>query len=157
MSDDLKERILKGFPGKMENQQAFIMQFVMEEAQKGNPPPPRDVLEKTIDEMVSEGTFEKKGGLLILKVERASPVMMEEEEDIPVTEITGDFTELQMMILKGFQGKFENRTALVMNAIMSAAQKGEAPPAKEELEKSIDELIGNGTLEVKGNMLIKKI
>ncbi|MFW9997146.1 MAG: hypothetical protein ACFFD4_34195 [Candidatus Odinarchaeota archaeon] len=157
---DLKDKLIKSFPGKMENKQAFVMQFVMEEAQKGNPPPARDELDKVIEELVSEGVFEKKGDLLILKVERKAPILLEDEEEevpVPSAEIKGDFNECQLKILMAFQGKYENRTALVMNAIMNDVSKGNPPSPKEELEKSIDELIEKEAIEVRGNMLIKKV
>ncbi|MHA2294400.1 MAG: hypothetical protein ACXAEU_26215 [Candidatus Hodarchaeales archaeon] len=159
MSQELKDNLLKAFPSKMENRQAFIMQFVMEQAQKGNPPPSRDALDKAIEELVSEGVFEIKGDLLILKVDKPSAAIIDDEElsPAPVIQINGDFSENQLMILSAFQGKFENRTALVMNAVMNEVSKGNPPPPKDELEKSIDELIESGTLEVKGSMLIKKI
>ncbi|MFX0124511.1 MAG: hypothetical protein ACFFAE_12835 [Candidatus Hodarchaeota archaeon] len=163
MSKELKEKLLKEFPGKMENEQAFIIQFIMKEAQQGNKPPSKGEMEKSIQEMIKDGTFEKKGSLLILKASK--PTIMpveeaeEEEEEFPVlsaSSIKGDFTENQKKILAAFQGKFENRMAIVMNATMAELSQGRKPPEKEALERSIDELIENGTLELKGSLLIKR-
>ncbi|MFW9904806.1 MAG: hypothetical protein ACFFFH_10770 [Candidatus Thorarchaeota archaeon] len=162
MSQKLKEKLLKEFPGKMENKQAFVIQFIMNEAQKGNKPPSKDEIEKCIQAMIKEGTFEIKDALLILKTPKTSiqPVIIEEEEEnfpiISSTSIKGNFTENQKRILAAFQGKFEDRTAIVMNATMAELSQGKKPPEKEALEKSIDELIENGTLELKGSLLIKK-
>jgi hypothetical protein len=162
MSKKLKEKLLKEFPGKMENEQAFIIQFIMNEAQKGNKPPSKEEIEKSIQTMIKEGTFEKKGPLLILKVSQPTIQPLEEEEedeDFPVisaSSIKGNFTENQKKILAAFQGRFEDRTAIVMNATMAELSQGKKPPEKEALERSIDELIKNGTLELKGSLLIKK-
>ncbi|MHA1450137.1 MAG: hypothetical protein ACTSP4_12020, partial [Candidatus Hodarchaeales archaeon] len=114
MSENIKEMMIRAFPGKMENRQAFIMQFVMEQTAKGAKPPPRDEIDATINEMISEGIFKEKNGLLILKVE--ATVKEDEEETGPPTrvEITGDYNDLQVKILSAFQGKFEKKTALIM-------------------------------------------
>ncbi|MHA2224365.1 MAG: hypothetical protein ACXAC8_04135 [Candidatus Hodarchaeales archaeon] len=157
----LKERLIQEFPGKVENERAFIMQFVVNEALNGRKVPPKEEIEKTINEMSKDGTFEKKGELLILKIKR--PILLpelEEEPDIQntLTELNnGGYTEIQQKILSVFEGKYENREAIVMNATVQALSQGKTPPKKDELEKSIDELIEKGTLELKGNILIKKI
>jgi hypothetical protein len=164
LSKELKEKLLKEFPGKMENEQAFIIQFIMNEAQQGNKPPSKDEIENCIQEMIKDGTFEKKGPLLILKVTKSTVMPLgeeveEEEEDFPVistSSIKGNFTENQKKILAAFQGKFEDRTAVIMNVTMAELSQGKKPPDKEALERSIDELIENGTLEPKGSLLIKK-
>ncbi|MFX0204800.1 MAG: hypothetical protein ACFFDT_02355 [Candidatus Hodarchaeota archaeon] len=162
MSQKLKEKLLKEFPGKMENEQAFLIQFIMNEAQKGNKPPSKEEIEKCIQAMIKEGTFEKKNDLLILKTPKTTIQPFkeeEEEEDFPVistSSIKGNFTENQKKILAAFQGKFEDRTAIIMNATMAELSQGKKPPGKVALEKSIDELIENGTLELKGSLLIKK-
>ncbi len=163
MSKELKEKLLKEFPGKMENEQAFVIQFIMNEAQQGNKPPSKDEIDNCLQEMIKDGTFEKKDSLLILKVTKPSVMPLEEvgeeEEDLPiisVSSIQGDFTENQKKILAAFQGKFEDRTAIVMNIAMAELSQGRKPPEKETLERSIDELLENGTLELKGSLLIKK-
>lgn len=161
MPKELKEKLLKEFPGKMENEQAFIIQFIMNEAQEGNKPPPKDEIEKCIQTMIKDGTFEKKGPLLILKTQKPTiqPLEEEEEEEFPListSSIKGNFTENQKKILAAFQGKYEERTAIVMNATMADLSQGKKPPEKEVLERSIDELIEKGTLELKGSLLIKK-
>ncbi|UCE14545.1 MAG: hypothetical protein JSV04_05040 [Candidatus Heimdallarchaeota archaeon] len=165
MSEQLKDKLLKEFPGKMENEQAFIMQYVIKEAQQGNKPPSKEELQKCINEMISEGIFDKEGSLLILratsnasmKVEELEIETEEEFQVVPTSSITGNYTETQKMILAAFQGKYENRTAIVMNATMAELSQGKSPPAKDLLEKSIDELISKGVLEPKGVLLIKKI
>lgn len=166
MSNKLKEKLLIEFPGKMENEQAFIIQYMMKEAQKGTKPPSKDEIDKCIQQMVDEGIFERKESLLILKASKAaSPVpeieeMEENEEEIPIistSSIKGDFTENQKKILASFQGKFENRSAIIMNATMAEISQGKKPPDKEILEKSIEELLDKGTLELKGQLLIKKM
>ena len=162
MSKEMKEKLIKVFPGKMENEQAFIIQFIMNEAQQGNKPPSKEEIEKCIQTMIKEGSFEKKGPLLILKLSQPTIQPLEdeeEEEDFPVisvSSIEGNFTENQKKILAAFQGKYENRTAIIMNATMAELSQGNQPPKKEVLERSIDELIENGTLELKGSLLIKK-
>jgi len=161
MSKELKEKLLREFPGKMENEQAFIIQFIMNEAQQGNKPPPKDEIEKAIQIMIKDGTFEKKGSLLILKAPKPTTQQLEkeEEEDLPListSSINGNFTENQKKILTAFQGKYEDRTAIIMNATIAELSQGKKPPNKEILERSIDELIEKGTLELKGSLLIKK-
>lgn len=165
MSKKLKEKLLKEFPGKMENEQAFIIQYIVNEAQQGNKPPSKDKLEKCITKMVKEGIFERKGPLLILKdPEPASMTPKEEEEEekeelsfVSLSSSKGTFTENQKKILAAFQGKYENRSAILMNATMAELSQGKKPPEKETLEKSIEELIEKGALELKGTLLIKKI
>ncbi|MFX1514879.1 MAG: hypothetical protein ACFFC6_01085 [Promethearchaeota archaeon] len=162
MTGKLKEKLLKEFPGKMENEQAFIIQFIMNEAQQGNKPPPKEEIDKCIQTMIKDGTFEKKGPLLILKAPKTiiQPLEEEEEEEefplISTSSIKGNFTENQKKILAAFQGKYEDRTAVIMNLTMVELSQGKKPPDKEILERSIDELIEKGTLEVKGSLLIKK-
>jgi hypothetical protein len=159
---DLKNQLLESFPGKMENRQVFIMTFAMNQAQKGGSPPPKAEIETAIEEMVSDGIFEEKGNLLILKSEKTPRVNIRDDEEeeqieeIPSTFNPQDYPEIQLKILEAFQGKFENRTALIMNVTMKEAQTGRSPPPKNALEGAIDELIEKGTLDVKGNMLIKK-
>jgi len=63
MSNELKEKLLREFPGKMENEQAFIIQFIMNEAQQGNKPPSKDDINNCIKKMIKEGIFQKKGPL----------------------------------------------------------------------------------------------
>ncbi len=163
MSDKLKEDLLNEFPGKMENEQAFIIQYIMKKAQLGEKPPAKEEIEKSIEKMIKTGTFERKGPLLILKAAKSTPTVLEEEEEeeeeLPIlstSSIKGDFTENQKVILAAFQGKFENRTAIIMNVTMAELSQGRKPPDKEVLEKSIDELIEKGALEPKGDILIKK-
>lgn len=165
MPKHLKDKLLKEFPGKMENEQAFIMQYVINEAQQGNKPPSKEQLQNCINEMIQEGIFEKEGSLLILRAK--SPTLLkvketereteEEFQVFPISSITGNYTETQKKILAAFQGKYENRTAVVMNATMAEISQGKSPPTKDLLEKSIDELINKGVLEPKGALLIKKI
>ena len=164
MSRELKEKLLKEFPGKMENEQAFIIQFIMNEAQQGNKPPSKDEIENCIQGMIRDGTFEKKGPLLILKVTKTTVMSLEEveeeEENFPVisaSSIRGNYTENQKKILAAFEGKYENREAIIMNATMADLSQGKKPPEREALEKIIKELIEKGTLEKKGNLLIKKL
>lgn len=166
MSNKLTEDLLTEFPGKMENEQAFIIQFIMKKAQQGEKPPAKEEIEKSIENMINNGIFERKGPLLILKVAKSTPTVPEvDEEDeeeeaaLPVLStslIKGDFTENQKMIIAAFQGKYENRTAIIMNVTMAELSQGRKPPDREILEKSIDELIEKGTLEPKGDILIKK-
>ncbi len=164
MIKELKEKLLREFPGRMENEQAFIIQFIMNEAQQGNKPPSKDEIENCIQEMIKDGTFEKKGPLLILKVTKTTVMQLEEveeeEENFPVisaSSIKGNFTENQKKILAAFEGKYENRAAIIMNATMADLSQRKKPPEKEVLERSIEELIEKGTLEIKGNLLIKKL
>ncbi len=156
---ELKDRLIKEFPGKMENEETFIMTFIMTQAQKGNTPPPKGEIQTAISEMIDEGIFEKKGNLLILKGDIHPKIDIDEEDEEIIAPVidTGDFKVNQVKILEAFQGKFENRSALIMMATMNDMKAGHRPPAKSELEKAIDELVKKGTLEIKGNMLIKKI
>ncbi|MFX1283247.1 MAG: hypothetical protein ACFFB5_06310 [Promethearchaeota archaeon] len=164
MSKELKDKLLKEFPGKMENEQAFIMQFIMKEAQQGRKPPSKDDIDESIKKMVKKGIFEKKGPLLILRASKPlvtiSEEEEEEEEETPIVSpnlITGNFTESQKIILNAFQGKYENRSAIIMNVTMTELSKGKRPPERGVLEKSIEELIEKGALELKGDLLIKKL
>ncbi|MFX0120380.1 MAG: hypothetical protein ACFFB2_15030 [Promethearchaeota archaeon] len=164
MSQELKEKLLKEFPGKIENEQAFIIQYIVNTAHDGNKPPPKNEIEECINAMVNEGIFEKKGSLLILKSTKPTPMEIQQEEEdeevelpnISINTIKGDFTENQKRILASFQGKYENRAAIIMNATMAELSQGRKPPKKGELERSIDELIEKGILELKGSILIKK-
>ncbi len=163
MRDKLTEDLLKEFPGKMENEQAFIIQYIMKKAQQGEKPPAKEEIEKSIEKNIKTGAFERKGPLLIMKVAKSTSAVPEEEEEeeeeLPVlspSSIKGDFTENQKYILSAFQGKFENRTAIIMNVTMAEMSQGRKPPDKSVLEKSINELIEKGTLETKGDILIKK-
>ena len=81
MSKELKEKLLKAFPGKMENEQAFVIQFIMNEAQQGNKPPSKDEIDNCLQEMIKDGTFEKKGPLLILKATKPTVMPLEEMEE----------------------------------------------------------------------------
>ena len=162
MSNELKEKLLREFPGKMENEQAFIIQFIMNEAQQGNKPPSKDDINNCLKKMIKEGIFQKKGPLLILKASKSPSAIPEEkgEEELPIilsSAIIGNFTENQKKILAAFQGKYENRSAIIMNTTMIELTKGKKPPEKEELERSIEELIENGILNKKGDLLIKKL
>lgn len=162
MSKELKEKLLREFPGKMENEQAFIIQFIMNEAQEGNKPPSKDDIGKCIKKMIEEGIFEKKGPLLILRASKSSSTIprQEGEEELPVIPSSvnkGNFTKNQKKIIAAFQGKYENRSAIIMNTTMIELTKGKKPPEKEELERSIEELIEKGILEIKGDLLIKKL
>ena len=159
MSHKLKDELLKAFSGKMENRQAFIMQFVMKMAQSGNPPPQKNQLDEAINALIQEGTFEEKGDLLILKKKGVALVEEEEEDDIPVISPLKDsekYSQVQTLILEAFQGSFENKTALLMNVTMNEASKGRSPPSKDELETAIDDLVQDGVLESKDSMLIRK-
>ena len=158
MSHKLKNDLLEAFSGKMENRQAFIMQFVMNIVQKGTPPPKKEDLDKVINELIQEGIFEEKGDLLILKRE-STPKIVEEEDEIPVKvplKNSKNFSKHQFLILEAFQGTFENKSALLMNVTMNEASQGRAPPSKDELEFAINGLIQEGVLESKNSMLIKK-
>lgn len=156
---ELKDRLLKEFPGKMENMDTFIITFIMTQAQKGITPPKKGEIEATLSEMIDEGIFEKKGNLLILKGDVQPRIDIEAEDEEIITPVIdkGDYSENQKKILDAFQGKFENRSALIMTATMNDIQAGNQPPAKSELEEAINELVKKGTLEIKGNMLILKI
>lgn len=159
MSNKLKNDLLGAFSGKMENKQAFIMQFVMNTVQKGTPPPKKEDLDKVINELIQEGIFEEKGDLLILKRESITKIAEEEEEERPVKvplKNSKNFSKNQFLILEAFQGTFENKSALLMNVTMNVASQGRAPPSKDELEFAINGLIQEGVLESKNSMLIKK-
>jgi hypothetical protein len=159
VSNKLKDELLGAFSGKMENRQAFIMQFVMNYVQKGNPPPKKEDLDKVITELILEGVFEEKGDLLILKKKNhIAPVEEEIEESPEKTPIlkSEKFSPLQIQVLEAFQGSFENKSALLMNVTMNEASKGRAPPSKDELETAIDGLLQDGVLESKESMLIKR-
>jgi predicted transcriptional regulator YheO len=160
MSHKLKDDLLKAFSGKIENKQAFIMQFVMTTVQKGNPPPKREELEKIIDELIQDGTFEEKGNLLILKKKSPQGISVEEEEEeLPVNSTLKNrenYSKVQFLVLEAFQGSFENKSALLMNVTMNEVSKGKAPPSKDELNTVINDLIQEGVLESKDTILIKK-
>ncbi|MCK4848948.1 MAG: hypothetical protein KAT16_07995 [Candidatus Heimdallarchaeota archaeon] len=160
MSHKLKDELLKAFSGKMENKQAFIMQFVMKTVQKGNPPPPKEDIEEAISELIQDRIFREKGNLLILNKKSTQTILVEEvEEELPVKsplKNSETFSKFQKLVLEAFQGSFENKTALLMNVTMNEVSKGNPPPSKDELETAITELIQNGILESKNSMLIKK-
>ena len=159
MSHKLKDELLKAFSGKMENRQAFIMQFVMNSAQRGNPPPQKEHLDKAINELICEGTFEEKGDLLILKKKSVTLITEEEDDQPPKTSFIKNyenFSQLQTLVLEAFQGSFENRTALLMNVTMNEVSKGKTPPSKDDLETAISELLQKGVLECKQSILIRK-
>ena len=80
MSDKLKDELVKAFSGKMENKQAFLMQFVMNTVQQGNPPPQKEDIEKAISELIQDGTFKEKDNLLILNKKLLVEISPEEEE-----------------------------------------------------------------------------
>ncbi len=158
MANKLKNELLGAFTGKMENRLAFIMQFVMNTVQKGNPPPKKEDLDKIINELIQEGIFEEKGDLLILK-KKQSASLEEEIDEIPEKspiKNSEKLSPIQIQVLEAFQGSFENKSALLMNVTMNEASKGRAPPSKDELEFAINGLIQEGVLESKKSMLIKK-
>ena len=158
MTHKLKNELLNAFPGKMENKQAFIMQFIMKIVQKGNPPPQKEDIEKAISELIQDRTFREKGDLLILN-KKSTPIISLEEEELPVQsplKNNKSFSKFQILVLEAFQGSFENRTALLMNVTMNEVSKGNPPPSKDELETAITGLIQEGVLESKNTMLIKK-
>lgn len=155
---NLKKQIISSFPGKMENKDAFFMQFVMELVQKGEKPPPKEELEKCITELVAEGVFREKGGLLIYN--RKDKEVYSEDQEIlsespPLSDLTS-LSNIQKEIMSMFKGKFENKTALMMNVSVQAATRGSPPPSKEELNEAINDLLDKQILEEKGDILIKK-
>jgi hypothetical protein len=158
VSNKLKDELLGAFSGKMENRQAFAMQFVMNTVQKGNPPPKKEDLDKIINELIQEGIFEEKGDLLILKKNHIAPLEEEVEEIQEKTPIKNSekLSPIQIQVLEAFQGSFENKSALLMNVTMNQASKGKVPPSKDELETAIGGLLQDGVLESKESMLIKK-
>ena len=139
----------------MENRQAFIMQFIMDKAHKGEKPPSKDQITKAIEELISEGKIESKADLLILKTEPGKTSDLEEEEEIIIIKPSGNFDEYESMILNVFQGKFENKEAILMNATMKVISEGNFPPDKLKLEKAINNLINKGILSENNNLLIK--
>ncbi|MHA1332293.1 MAG: hypothetical protein ACTSR2_14595 [Candidatus Hodarchaeales archaeon] len=155
----LKKDIINSFPGKMENRQAFIIQFIMEMARKGVKPPSKEKIEETIDSLIKEGSFEAKGNLLILKAKKKKVIDIDEEDDVvDILEtqiVSGNFDEYESMILGAFQGKYENKLAIIMNATISAASSGNHAPPKEKLESAIESLKEKKVLTEKGAMLIK--
>jgi len=158
MSNKLKDELLKAFSGKMENKQAFLMQFIMNTVQQGNPPPQKEDIEKAISELIQDRIFREKGNLLILN-KKPPQISSPEEEDLPVKtplKNSENFTKFQTLVLEAFQGTFENKSALLMNVTMNEVSKGNSPPSKDELEIAITELIQEGVLEDKNSMLIKK-
>ena len=157
MSNKLKDELLKAFSGKMENKQAFIMQFVMNTVQQGNPPPQKEDIEKAISELIQDRTFREKDNLLILNKKLTPEISLEEEEPVksPLKN-SENFSKFQILILEAFQGTFENKSALLMNVTMNEVSKGNTPPSKNELETAIAELIQEGVLKSKDSMLIKK-
>ena len=160
MKQELKDELLKAFTGKMENKQAFIMQFVMNYVQKGNPPPEKKDIDSAISELIESGIFREKRDLLILQKRPESITLAEEEEpsiNEPPSEISPKYSELELILLENFQGKFENKTALFMNVTMNEMQKGKQPPSKEDLNKTVQELIAQDVLQEKGDTLVKKI
>ena len=160
MTQDLKDELLKAFTGKMENRQAFIMQFVMNHVQKGNPPPDKNDIDSVINELIESRVFREKGDLLILQKRPETALIQEEEEPslvkTPIAE-SSQFSELELMLLENFQGKFENKAALFMNVTMNEAQRGKTPPSKEDLNKTVQELVAKDVLEEKGDTLVKKV
>ncbi|MHA1974546.1 MAG: hypothetical protein ACTSW1_16220 [Candidatus Hodarchaeales archaeon] len=155
----LQEDIINSFPSKMENRQAFVMQFIMKKAQKGEKPPSKDELEKAIDLLIKEGSFEVKGNLLILKAKKTNVINIDEDdeeiEDNDTNTVTGDLNEYETMIMKAFQGKYENKMAIIMNATVTTVSSGQKVPEKEKLEAAIKSLIQKKVLREKGAMLIK--
>ena len=154
----LKNQIINAFPGKMENKDAFLMQFVMELVQKGEKPPLREDLENCINELVKEGIFREKSGLLIYNRKNKGATSEEEDliQDFQTSSGHAGLSKIQEEIMSMFKGKFENRTALMMNVSVQAATKGFPPPSKEELNEAIKDLLGKQILEEKGDILIKK-
>jgi hypothetical protein len=159
VSNKLKDDLLEAFSGKMENKQAFVMQFVMNIVQKGNPPPKKEDLDTIINHLIPEGVFEEKGDLLILKKTKKIAPLEDEVEEIPEKspiKNSEKLSPLQIQVLEAFQGSFENKSALLMNVTMNEASKGKAPPSKDELEAAISGLLQDGVLESKESMLIKR-
>ncbi|WP_455142750.1 hypothetical protein [Candidatus Hodarchaeum mangrovi] len=156
MTKKLKEQLLNTFPSKMEKRQAFIMQFVVEKAQRGEKLPSKDKINEVIDELISEGTIESKGDLLILKNKTKINVDSDDEEkEVEIIKPIGDFDEYESMVLGAFQGKFENKAAIVMNATIKAISNGNSPPDNLKLEEAINHLIDKGILSENNNLLIK--
>ncbi len=157
MSNKLKDELLKAFSGKMENKQAFIMQFVMNTVQQGNSPPQKEDIEKAISELIQDRTFREKGNLLILN-KKLTPEIPPEEEEPAKSPLKNseNLSKFQILVLEAFQGTFENKSALLMNVTMNEASKGNTPPSKNDLETAISDLIQEGVLKSKDSMLIKK-
>lgn len=156
---ELKDRILAEFPGKMEKESVFIMQFIMKEAQQGKEPPAKAEIESAIAALIKEGVFEKKKALLILKTKSPAPDISEkaEEEDKPIFN-PSDYPPVQTQILMAFdQSIYEHKTSLIMRIYMKELQNANKPPQKAELEQAIEALISSGAIEAKGEILIKKI
>jgi hypothetical protein len=76
-------------------------------------------------------------------------------ESPPFSDLTS-LSKIQKEIMSLFKGKFENKTALMMNVSVQAATRGSPPPSKEELNEAIKDLLGKQILEEKGDILIKK-
>jgi hypothetical protein len=157
MSNKLKDELLKAFSGKMENKQAFLMQFVMNTVQQGNPPPQKEDIEKAISDLIQDHTFREKGNLLILNKKLTSEISLEEEESVKSPLKNSEtYSKFQILVLEAFQGTFESKSALLMNVTMNEVSKGNTPPSKNELETAITDLIQEGVLKSKDSMLIKK-
>jgi hypothetical protein len=160
LKEKLKDELLKAFTGKMENKQAFVMQFVMNYVQKGNPPPDKKEIDSAISELIESRVFREKGDLLILQKKPETTDLQEEEEPSLITtpiENSSQYSELELILLENFQGKFENKTALFMNVTMNEVQKGKTPPSKEDLNKTLQDLISRDVLQEKGDTLVKKV
>ncbi|MFW9779600.1 MAG: hypothetical protein ACFFE8_12150 [Candidatus Heimdallarchaeota archaeon] len=160
--DELKDRILREFPGKMEKENVLIMSVIMKEVEQGKQPPKRDDIESAIKELISDGIFEKKDGLLILRKEtlHAESVGLaekESKEEVPVFNPTNYPPDQAQILLAFGQAKYENRSALIMGITMKELQNGNQPPRRGEIEQSIQALVKSGALEAKGEMLIRKI
>ncbi|MFW9855289.1 MAG: hypothetical protein ACFFFG_09510 [Candidatus Thorarchaeota archaeon] len=160
--DKLKDRILAEFPGKMEKENVLIMSFIMKEVEHGKQPPIKGDIESAIKELISDGIFEKKDGLLILRKE----ALQAEQDELAQKESKEEFTVFnpmsyppdQAQVLLAFgQAKYENRSALIMGITMKELQNGNKPPKRVEIEQSIKALVKSGALESKGEMLIRKI
>ena len=157
MSNKLKDELLNAFSGKMENKQAFLIQFVMNTVLQGNPPPQKEDIEKAISELIQDRTLREKGNLLILNKKLTSEISLEEEDPVKSPLKNNEtYSKFQILVLESFQGTFENKSALLMNVTMNEVSKGNTPPSKNELETAITELIKEGVLKSKDSMLIKK-
>ncbi|MHA2239958.1 MAG: hypothetical protein ACXAB2_16595 [Candidatus Hodarchaeales archaeon] len=155
---NLKDQLINAFPGKMEKKDTFLMQFVMELIQKGQEPPKKEELEKNLNELVKDGIFREKEGLLIYNRKNKGMQSGEQETIQESQSLTSglDLSQIQSEILSVFQGKFENKTAIMMNVSVQAATKGSPPPSKDEMNEAIDDLLKKEVLEEKGDILIRK-
>lgn len=160
-NNELQDKVIKAFSGKMEKKEVLIMQFAMSYMEKGEKPPPKDEIEQAISNLISEGVLEEKEGLLILLKKPVTGFIEEEPEEEPGMTTSNinlqDYSPLEKMIIEGFSGKYENEQALLMQIIMKIAQQGEKPPSKDEFNETVESLIGKEILSRSGSNLVKKI